>query len=420
MAKVLIFSPNVIGASMAGPGIRSWEFAKALSKQHEVVLISPNASNLNPEGFTLIAKAELNNPKATRNAHVMIVQNLTLPLALFAKRRGLRIIVDAYDPVPLELLEIFRTDPLKIREKKLLSSIKSLEFNFKMGDAFLCASEKQRDLWLGFLLAQKGITPLQYDADTSLRQLIDVVPFGLPQTPPTKTGPGFREKYGFRASDHIVLWGGGIWNWFDPLSLIKAIKILGQSRSDIKLVFMGLTNPDPAIPQMAMCHQAIQLAQELDLINKSVYFNEGWVPYDERQNFLLEASIGVSTHFDHLETRFSFRTRMLDYIWAKLPILATIGDSFAELIQQHNLGLVVPYRDEQAIAKAISTLIDNTPLRTHIQTNLEKFQKLYYWNTLVAPIDSMIRQFEKMPCKCLKTKDLCRMASFTFQKVLLY
>lgn len=420
MAKVLIISPNVIGSSMAGPGIRSWEFAKALSKQHDIVLISPNSSDLKPEGFTLIPRSELNRSKAIQGAQVMIVQNLTLPLALFAKRRGLRVIVDAYDPVPLELLEVFRDEPLKIREDKIQSSIKSLEFNFKMGDAFLCASEKQRDLWLGFLLAHKGITSLRYDADTSLRNLIDVVPFGLPEMPPKKTGPGFREKYNFSPSDHIVLWGGGIWNWFDPLSLIKAIHLLGQSRSDIKLVFMGIINPDPAIAQMAMCRQAIELAKELGVMNKSVYFNEGWVPYDERQNYLLEASIGVSTHFDHLETRFSFRTRMLDYIWAKLPILATTGDSFAELIQQHDLGLVVPYCDEQAIAKAICTLLDNTAMRKRIQANLTEFQGHYYWSSLVKPIDKMIRQFEEMPPKRLRIKDLSAMASFTFKKALLY
>ena len=31
MAKVLIYSPNLIGKSMAGPAIRAWEFAKALA-----------------------------------------------------------------------------------------------------------------------------------------------------------------------------------------------------------------------------------------------------------------------------------------------------------------------------------------------------------------------------------------------------
>ena len=93
---------------------------------------------------------------------------------------------------------------------------------------------------------------------------------------------------------------------------------------------------------MAMAQEAMRLAQKLELDGRSVFFHQEWVPYEERENFLLDADIGVSTHFDHLETRFSFRTRILDYLWAELPIIATQGDSFAELIDRHHFGHVVP------------------------------------------------------------------------------
>ncbi len=52
-----------------------------------------------------------------------------------------------------------------------------------------------------------------------------------------------------------------------------------------------------------------------------MFFNDGWVEYAQRQNFLLEATLGVTTHFDSAETRFSFRTRALDYLWAALPVV---------------------------------------------------------------------------------------------------
>ena len=41
------------------------------------------------------------------------------------------------------------------------------------------------------------------------------------------------------------------------------------------------------------------------------------MPYDERADYLLDADVGVSTHFPHIETEFSFRTRILDYLWAR-------------------------------------------------------------------------------------------------------
>ena len=43
---------------------------------------------------------------------------------------------------------------------------------------------------------------------------------------------------------------------------------------------------------------ATQLNAEGGLLGKSVFFNHEWVPYELRQNFLLEADAGVSTHFE--------------------------------------------------------------------------------------------------------------------------
>lgn len=74
-----------------------------------------------------------------------------------------------------------------------------------------------------------------------------------------------------------------------------------------------------------------------------------WVDYEDRQNFLLESHMGVSCHFNHLETRFSFRTRILDCLWARLPVISTKGDYFAEEIQKNNLGITVGYENPQEL-----------------------------------------------------------------------
>ena len=73
---------------------------------------------------------------------------------------------------------------------------------------------------------------------------------------------------------------------------------------------MGLRHPNPDVPEMQMASAARVLAEELDVAGKHVFFNEGWVDYAERQNFLMEATLGVTMHFDSAETRFSFRTAL--------------------------------------------------------------------------------------------------------------
>jgi glycosyltransferase involved in cell wall biosynthesis len=417
MANIVIYSPNVVGKSMAGPAIRAWEFAKALSKLHDVTLVAPNKADVESSDFRILRGGDLSLANHLKKADVMITQTVELSLAVFAKRHGVRLIVDAYDPAPLELLEQLKELPEAEKKAIQKARVGNLNFGFKMADCILCASEKQRDLWIGMLMGQKLITPALYEGDSSLRQYIDVVPFGLTNKPPQKTGPGLRAKYGFKASDKVVLWGGGIWNWFDPLSLVKAIGLLAQKRDDIKLVFMGIKNPDLGIPEMSMSTQAIELAKELGLLDKHVFFNYGWVPYEERQNHLLDADIGVSTHFNHLETRFSFRTRLLDYIWAELPILATEGDSFADIIRQKGLGIVVPYMDEVAIVDAIESLIENPERIREIKSRLRVLQPEFYWDRVVGPINTMIGKFDLMHKKAWSLRDLRECLSFFGNKV---
>ena len=52
------------------------------------------------------------------------------------------------------------------------------------GSAFLCASDRQRDLWLGVLSSLGRIGYDEYAADPPLERLVAVVPFGVEPEPP--------------------------------------------------------------------------------------------------------------------------------------------------------------------------------------------------------------------------------------------
>ena len=54
----------------------------------------------------------------------------------------------------------------------------------------------------------------------------------------------------------------------------------------------------------------------------------------KRADWLLEADCAISTHEDHLETRFAFRTRLLDCFWSALPVVCTGGDELADLVER--------------------------------------------------------------------------------------
>ena len=143
---------------------------------------------------------------------------------------------------------------------------------------------------------------------------------------------------------------------------------------------------------MAAVDECRTIAASLGLLDRHVFFND-WVPYDDRAAFLLDADIGASTHRDHLETRFSFRTRMLDYIWAALPIVCTRGDHFAALVDQRQLGLTVPPGDPAALACAIAALLDSPALVERCRANLRELGGQMHWSQVVEPL----RRFAQQP-----------------------
>ncbi len=414
MARLLLKCHDVIGKTMAGPAIRYWEFAKALSKNHEVTLQVPNQTSMTADAFRIVSSSSGIHYK---DFDVLISQLLDPKTALLAKKNGVRLIYDAYDPEPLEHLEIFKSSSLNTRVFLNQKIINTVNFSLEMADGLLCANHKQRDLWTGSLLSLKKITPQLYDSNSSLEKLIAIVPFGISSKGPEKTKEGFRKQFNLKPSDKLLIWGGGIWNWFDPLTLISAIRILSEKRDDIKLVFMGLIHPNAGvIPSMSMAYESKNLAKTFGLTHKYVFFNETWIPYEERENYLLEANLGVSTHFDHLETRYSFRTRMLDYMWAGLPIVATEGDTFGELIEKYHLGTTVPSNDSNALAKAIESLVDNPDIIKNMQANLLKLKPQFFWENVVQPIEEMVHFFMGCGRSKLTLSDLKKIVHCAWHK----
>jgi len=165
----------------------------------------------------------------------------------------------------------------------------------------------------------------------------------------------------------------------------------------VRLVFLGMRHPNPLIPEMRMAVAARQLADELGVTGTHVIFNEEWVAYDQRHNFLLDADIGVSTHLHHVETDYSFRTRILDYLWASLPIVSTTGDAMADLIDHHGLGLTVPPDDVEALEAALLRLLDDADFAQQCRANIAEVVPDLRWSRALEPIVAFCRDPKPAP-----------------------
>ena len=332
-------------------------------------------------------------------ADVLVAQSLPLGLIRSLRRAGVRIIFDLYAPALVEAAANLaeeqgaeRSGGIRYEEVVAVTRV-----SLQLGDAFLCASERQRDHWLGALAALGRVSPELYARDAALRSLVAVVPFGLDPAPPSPEPAVKGVLPGIGASDRLLLWGGGIWNWLDPLTVIRAVGRLSEGRSDVKLLFLGTKHPSSAVAEMTMADQAVALAAELGLDGSSVFFNRDWVPYDERLAWFADADLGVSAHQESFEARLAFRTRLLDHIAAGTPMVVTGGDVLGDLVQSRGMGRALAPGDVDGWTVALAELLDDDRAYAAARKAVEAAQDELSWGRIGEPLAELIERVASAP-----------------------
>lgn len=396
--RIVVATRDSLAPRMAGPGIRAWNIARELAAEHEVRLVSLTNAELTDPAFSIEQVESSDIEELVEWCDIFFFQGWVMGGQACFEREDRIFVADVYDPMHLEQLEAAKDDGPHNRRVAVLGATEVLNEQLRRGDFFVCASEKQRDFWLGHLASLGRINPVTYDVDPSMRSQIAVVPFGIPDEPPVRTRSAIKGVLdGVGPDDPVILWGGGVYNWFDPLTLIRAVDQLRERIPDVRLVFLGMRHPNVEVPEMRMALEARRLAADLGLVGTTVIFNEEWVAYEDRQNYLLDADVAVTTHLHHIETEFSFRTRVLDYLWAGLPTVATSGDSLADLIEHEGLGLTVAPGDVDGLAEALFRLLEDDTFAAECRANVAEVRSRFAWSVALRPIVEFCRRPVRSP-----------------------
>ena len=382
--RVLFVYADRVAQDLGGTGIRALELARALSDSAEVSIAATESdgSDLGVPVATFAPHAPRQLAGLAKSAD-MIVAQPQWPLAMRAlERSGAQLVFDLYDPELFGTIEHFSARPRRLRRTMVALANDRLNRALRLADRVICGGERQRDLWIGTMLAVGRIDRDAYARDPSYRSVIDTVPFGLPEEPPQRgAAPGPRELFGLAPDEPLALWNGGIWSWLDAETAIRAFAEWRGRNGAGTLVFMG-ASPSPAAKSAEA--RARHLAGELGLLGESVLFSETWVPYGERATWLLEADCAIYAHHERLEARYAHRTRLLDCFWAGLPIVCTTGDELAEEVDRRDLGATAPAGDHLALADALTRVFDRG--RPGFGPALAEAASERTWARAVAPL----------------------------------
>jgi GT2 family glycosyltransferase len=395
-STVLVITGERIGDRMSGGGIRCWELVNVLAHEHEVTLASTRPVERSHPAFRTVRLHEGNIDELLGTHEVAICHGVVMDRFPQIAEADLPLVVDVSDPRHLQALAEGRAEPGAQRTVEARAMMAALNRQLERADFVICADEAQRDFWLGQLTAIGRVNPATFDQDDTLRALVDTAPVGMPHEPPAAESPAARGVIGgIEPDDFLILCSGALHESLDPATLVRAVAQLAGDHDDVRLLFLGAGGSDPDAPPSRAAVDTRRLAADLGVLGSSVFLHDEGVAYDARAGYLLEADVGVSTHGERVETALSPRHRVLDYLWAGLPVVVTSGNAAARLVTDAQVGLVVPAGDVDALAGALRRLRDDPDLAAACRANAAGLADDWSWHRTLGPVLDFCRRPRK-------------------------
>lgn len=387
--RILVLVQGKLGEKMSGPEIRGFEIAKALATRHEVTAVAREPVTDSHEGVAVVPFSRRRILREALRHDVVIAP--CVPPFLFAVKavRPIRFVSDLYDPVDVELATIAGMD----RQARAARAAQRIQLRF--ADLILCAGSRQRQR------LEQEIDSLGTVTAKPIREL----PFGLPPAPAVSRQQPLRERFPtLGADDTIVLWWGSIWPWLDAEGAIRAFEPVAHARPDVKLVFASGRRAGSHGDRLSAADAAVELARERGLLDRSVFFIDDWIPYDERHAYLQEANLGFVLHKDTPEAGLAARARYMDYLWTGLPCVLAHGDETAERFGREGFAALVPPNDPAAASKALQQAVEDPNWKEAARQSAERLACEYEWASLVEPIAAALE--DPSPSHRLSGRDL--------------
>lgn len=366
--------------------MRAWGLAKGLKANGIDAVVGVNDSfpqeHREHEGIRLVNWSLDEQFKTLINSYDAVIISYCAgdPSVFVADHinQDVQLILDAYVPIYVEVSARESKD-IDTEYTNYMADISRFNKVLKRGDYFLCANEAQKTFYVGVLASLGVVNPRSYRQERIL-----VVPFGIHNLPATATNNPYTDL-GITQNDFVVLWFGGLYPWFRVEELLGAIKTLSQNQA-VKFVFVGGKNPFNPNPDFsAQYDKAFRFAEDQKLKGTSVHFVD-WVDFDDRINWYKRADIVISLNQPGEENKYSWRTRVMDYVWGELAIVTNGGDPLSEDLLDHDAAIRLPELSQQAIVDTIKQLQKHPETLSATKQAVTAIKQTYHWNVVTEPL----------------------------------
>lgn len=299
------------------------------------------------------------------------------------------LVLDCYVPI---YVEVSARESSDIATEYSNYSHDILHYNkaLKRGDYFLCANIPQKHMYMGVLGALGVLNPYSYKKERLL-----IVPFGVESSLDIKHPHNPYLELGIKKGDFVLLWFGGLYPWFNIKPLLNTIKKLAATEKNFKFVIVGGKNPFNSHPDFVKQYNTThEFMEKNKLLDASVYFVD-WVDFSDRINWYQNADVVISLNNVGEENIYSWRTRVMDYVWGEVPMITNGGDPLSDDLIAGGAAVKLKDTEEATLYESLASLIKEPKKLSKIKTALLTQKERYYWENVVLPLDTRLQKGDK-------------------------
>ncbi len=389
MSRVALVCSEPLRAQMAGIGIRYLELARRLPAQSsaEIVLVTagePADVPEVPEGVEVRSFERGGLARLLADCDGAVAQG-QLANDILVEVPELPCAIDLYDPWLVENMHYVETLGLGPYRNDHATWV----LQMSRGDFFLCSSEEQRNYYLGFLTAVGRVNPEILRRDPDLQRLIAPVPFGVPGFDDL---PAHEPVLPPREAGEKRLLFGGLYDWYDPFTLLEALERLEKGEGDAsgwRLLF--IRNPNAGSTPQRLFAEVEARCRKRGWWGEKVLAQD-WLPAARRYDLLRDVDLMVAPHRPSLETRLSLRTRFLDALACGCPAVTSEGGAMSSLLLEHHAGWVVPPEDPEALASALRQILTEPEEVDARRQGARELAQYFAWDRVLEPLADFCRR----------------------------
>lgn len=374
LKTIALISSEPIRQIMAGIGIRYIGMANALTNRgFNVCLYSPSAGVNDVQKCDLKCQYKVYDESSIASEldrYDFVVAQGRCAAQISGLNAGIQLIIDLYDPYIIENLSYANKSSDAIYRNDHSEWVKML----RRGDYFLCANNHQKLFYLGWLMALDRLNPNAYENDKYYSYLVDVVPFGV--TLPTQKYQSLLENKD-RSICRILF--GGIYDWYDPWTLLEAIK----DEPNYQVIFVR--NPNVDTTPQKIFHEIEKFCKKSSMSDSQIKIID-WVPYERRFDLLHDVDMLIAPHEQGLESELSLRTRFIEALAVGCPVICTEGGGVAGLVNKHGGGRVVAEKNKQQLKVAIESIYNHKLDGKNWSDSSKIISSLYSWEKVLQPL----------------------------------